>query len=34
MVSIANDVMLEQVEFTYDRGGNLIQTLTWHRCCR
>jgi hypothetical protein len=31
MASIANDVILEQVEFTYDRGGNLIQTVTWRR---
>jgi RHS repeat-associated protein len=31
MVSVSDDVILEQVEFTYDRGGNLIQTVTRQR---
>ena len=31
MVSVADEVILEQVEFTYDPAGNLIQTVTRQR---
>ena len=31
MVSVSDDVILEQVEFTYDAAGNVIQTVTRQR---
>ena len=30
-MSVADDTILEQVEFTYDDAGNLIQTVTRQR---
>ena len=30
-MSVVGDTILEQVEFTYDDGGNLIQTVTRQR---
>ena len=31
MVSVANDVILEQVEFSYDAGGNVVETIVRRR---